>query len=258
MSECDQKLNTRKPQLEIGTYWSNRTRQNLWVDMYRSGLGPPRCTGSYFWTGLGPNWLVFIGQTWTTGGLTRPVANTEQNHCNVWIPFGWQEWCGCVLKLGYLPSSSLGSAQMQPKLRFQIGQLTTTWRERIPQANTDIHRTKQLVKGNYPASGAISKASDIISPVSAKNVQWDNCVWSAGYIDMTNNNGPDHKPRQPQNTWHRPKAWMKVIDHTPGLTPRNSDSSETLSKSPNHIWGCSTRRRYPPSYGTNAEKALPQ
>jgi len=69
---------TRIPELEIGTDGSGQTRQNLRVDRYGSGFGPPRCSRSGFWTGLEPNWTVLAVRTQTAGGLPGPIANTRQ------------------------------------------------------------------------------------------------------------------------------------------------------------------------------------
>jgi len=67
---------TRKGEPETGTDVSSQTRQNPRVDGYGYGFGPPRSSGSCFWTGLEPNRTVFPVQTRTAGGLPGPVANT--------------------------------------------------------------------------------------------------------------------------------------------------------------------------------------
>jgi len=67
---------TRKGEPETGTDGSSQTRQNPRVDGYGYGFGPPRSSGSGFWTGLEPNRTVFPVQTRTAGGLPGPVANT--------------------------------------------------------------------------------------------------------------------------------------------------------------------------------------
>jgi hypothetical protein len=66
----------RIPEPEIGTDGSSQTRQNPRVDGYGSGFGPPRCSGSGFWTGLEPNQIVLAVRTRTAGWLPGPVANT--------------------------------------------------------------------------------------------------------------------------------------------------------------------------------------
>ena len=77
ISECDHKCETRNAEPEIGTNGSSQTRQNPWVEGYRSGFGPPRVSGSDFWTGLEPYLPIFTVQTWTAGGLPGLVANTR-------------------------------------------------------------------------------------------------------------------------------------------------------------------------------------
>ena len=68
---------TRHAQPEIGPDGSSQTRQNPRVDWYGSGFGPPRLSGSGFWTVLEPNRPGFAGQTRTAGRLPGPVANTS-------------------------------------------------------------------------------------------------------------------------------------------------------------------------------------
>jgi len=76
ISECDHKYETRNAEPEIGTDRSSKTRRNPRVDGYGSGFGPPRISGSGFWTVLELNRPVFAGQTRIAGGLPEPVANT--------------------------------------------------------------------------------------------------------------------------------------------------------------------------------------
>jgi len=64
-----------KPQ--IGPNGSNQTWQNPRVDGYRAVSGPPRSSGSGFWTVLEPNRTVFLVQTQTAGRLPGPIANTS-------------------------------------------------------------------------------------------------------------------------------------------------------------------------------------
>jgi len=71
---------TRKGEPETGTDGSSQIRQNPRVDGYGYGFGPPRSSGSGFWTGLEPNQTVFPVQTGTAGGLPGPVANTIRHH----------------------------------------------------------------------------------------------------------------------------------------------------------------------------------
>jgi len=71
---------TRKGEPETGTDGSSQTLQNPRVDGYGYGFGPPRSSGSGFWTGLEPNRTVFPVQTRTAGGLPGPVANTTLLH----------------------------------------------------------------------------------------------------------------------------------------------------------------------------------
>jgi hypothetical protein len=47
--------------------------------VYGYGVGPPRSSGSGFWTGLEPNRTVFPVQTRNAGGLLGPIANTTQS-----------------------------------------------------------------------------------------------------------------------------------------------------------------------------------
>jgi len=68
--------NTRIPEPEIGTDGCSQTWQDPQVDEYGSGFGPPRCSGSGYWTGLEPNRTVSAVRTRTAGGSPGPVANT--------------------------------------------------------------------------------------------------------------------------------------------------------------------------------------
>jgi len=77
ISECDHQCDTRNAEWEIGTDGSRQTRRNPQVDGYGSCVAPPREGGSGFWTGLEPNWPVFLVQTRSAGGLPGPVANTN-------------------------------------------------------------------------------------------------------------------------------------------------------------------------------------
>jgi len=61
---------------DIGTDGCSQTQQNPWVDSYRSWFGPPRLSGSGFWTGPEPKRPVFEGQTRIAGGLPGPIANS--------------------------------------------------------------------------------------------------------------------------------------------------------------------------------------
>jgi hypothetical protein len=56
---------TRKGEPETGTDGSSQTRQNPRVDGYGYVFGPPRSSGSGFWTGLEPNRTIFLVQTRT-------------------------------------------------------------------------------------------------------------------------------------------------------------------------------------------------
>jgi len=87
---------TRIPEPEIGTHGSSQTRQNPRVDGYGSGFGPPRCSGSGFWTGLESNWTVSEVRTRTTAGLPRPVANTN---CKSPDPCGYWQFIGRSVSL---------------------------------------------------------------------------------------------------------------------------------------------------------------
>jgi len=71
ISECDHKYGTRNAEPVIGTDGSSQTWPNPRVDWYRSGFGPPRVSGSGFWTVLEPNRPVFAVQIRTAGGLPR-------------------------------------------------------------------------------------------------------------------------------------------------------------------------------------------
>jgi len=77
ISECDHKYETRNAEPEIGTDGSSQTRRNPRVDGYGSGFGPPRVSGSGFWTVLEPNRPGCAVQTRIAGGLPGPVANTN-------------------------------------------------------------------------------------------------------------------------------------------------------------------------------------
>jgi hypothetical protein len=79
ISESDDKCETRNAEPEIGTDGCSQTRRNPRVDGYGSGFGPPRVSGSGFWTGLELNRPVFAVQTRTAGGLPGPVAHTNSN-----------------------------------------------------------------------------------------------------------------------------------------------------------------------------------
>jgi hypothetical protein len=83
ISEFNHACDTRNAELEIGTDGSIQTRHNPWLDGYRSGFGPPKVSGSGFWTGLEPNQPVFAVQTQTTGQLPGPVANTKEQCHNI-------------------------------------------------------------------------------------------------------------------------------------------------------------------------------
>jgi hypothetical protein len=67
---------TQNAEPEIGTDRSRQIRESLRVDGYGCGLGQQRGSGLGFWTGLGPNRIVFVVHTWTTGRLPGPVADT--------------------------------------------------------------------------------------------------------------------------------------------------------------------------------------
>jgi hypothetical protein len=85
ISPCDTKGQTRNAEPEIETDRSSQTRQNPRVAGYGSGYGPPTVSGLGFWPGLEPNLPVFAVQTWTAGGLPRPVPNTSQQcFTNLW------------------------------------------------------------------------------------------------------------------------------------------------------------------------------
>jgi len=79
--------NTRIPEPEIGTDGSRQIQLNGRVDGYGSGFGPPRCSGSGFWSGLEPNPTVSAVRTLTTGGLPGPVANTTGQLSYVWCTY---------------------------------------------------------------------------------------------------------------------------------------------------------------------------
>jgi len=79
ISECDNKYETQNAEPEIGTDGSSQSRRKPRVDGYGSWFGPPRVSGSGFWTVLEPNRPVFAVQTPTAGGLPGPVANTTQD-----------------------------------------------------------------------------------------------------------------------------------------------------------------------------------
>jgi len=80
ISECDHKCETRNTQPEVGTDKSSQTRQNLWLDVYGSGFGPPRVCGSGFSTVLKPNRHVFAVQTRTACGLPGLVPTTTSTN----------------------------------------------------------------------------------------------------------------------------------------------------------------------------------
>ena len=60
--------NTWKLEPEVGTNRSGQTWWNPHDTRYRSGFGPPRCSGSGFWTGFELNWTILAVQTQTAGG----------------------------------------------------------------------------------------------------------------------------------------------------------------------------------------------
>jgi len=70
---------TWKPEPEIPTDGTSQTWQHQQADWFRSGFGPPRCSGSGFWMGLEPNRTVLVVWTRTAGGLPRPVTNTTHS-----------------------------------------------------------------------------------------------------------------------------------------------------------------------------------
>jgi len=84
ISECDHKCETQNVEPEIGTNGSSLTRLNPRVDGYGSRFGPPRVSGSGFWTGLEPNRPVFAVQTRSANRLPGPVATTRYGES---IPF---------------------------------------------------------------------------------------------------------------------------------------------------------------------------
>jgi len=87
ISECNYKWGTWNAEQEIGPDGSGWTGQNLQVDGYGSGIGPPRDCGAGFWTGLKPYPPVSVIHTWTTGRLPGHVANTcHQPFWRIWIP----------------------------------------------------------------------------------------------------------------------------------------------------------------------------
>ena len=97
-------INRKTPKLEpaIGTDGSSQTWQNPQVDGYGSGFGPPRCSGSGFWTGLDLNWTVLAVQTWIAVGLPGPVANTSQVdvfETQIYWPFLLVAWIVCKMCL---------------------------------------------------------------------------------------------------------------------------------------------------------------
>jgi len=103
---------TRNPEPEIGTDRASQTRQNLQVDRYGSGFGPPRRCGLGFWRVLEAHRTVFTVRTQTAGGQPGPVANTISEllsmpiSANMWsistrsakylvsLHFKWRTWPG--------------------------------------------------------------------------------------------------------------------------------------------------------------------
>ena len=67
---------TTNAEPEIGHNGLCQTRQNQGVNGYGARCGPPRSSGSGFWTVQDPNRTDFLVQTRTAGGLPGPVANT--------------------------------------------------------------------------------------------------------------------------------------------------------------------------------------
>ena len=84
---------TRKGEPETGTDGASQTWQNARVDGYGYGFGPPRNSGSGFWTGLEPNRTIFPVQTKTAGGLPGPVANTT---------YAWKGNYSCSVNVEHL------------------------------------------------------------------------------------------------------------------------------------------------------------
>jgi len=68
---------TRNAKPDIWPDRSCRTRRNPRVDGYAAWFGPPRSSGSGFWTILEQNRTVFPDQTRTGGRLPVPVANSR-------------------------------------------------------------------------------------------------------------------------------------------------------------------------------------
>ena len=69
---------TRILEPKSGIDRSSQTRQNPRVEGYGSGFGPPRFSGSGFWSGLGPNRTVVVVRTRTAVRLPGPVATSTQ------------------------------------------------------------------------------------------------------------------------------------------------------------------------------------
>jgi len=112
ISGCDQKYETWNAEPEIGTSGSSQTRRNPRIDGYRSGFGPPRVSGSGFWTVLEPNRPVLAVQTRTAGGLPRPVANTNCGlatckECEHWIQTSSHSYTGIPFTLWLLCSDNV-------------------------------------------------------------------------------------------------------------------------------------------------------
>ena len=77
ISYCNHTCETWNADPEIRPNGSSQTRRNPQVDMYGSGFGLPRVSGSGIWPGLEPNRPVSAVQTGTAGRLPRPVAITN-------------------------------------------------------------------------------------------------------------------------------------------------------------------------------------
>ena len=86
MGPINRKTPEAKP--EIGQERGGQTRRNSGVDWYGARFDLPSSCGSGFWMVLKPNRSIFPVQTWTTGLLPGPVANTNlrQGLPNIYSP----------------------------------------------------------------------------------------------------------------------------------------------------------------------------
>ena len=121
-SECEHNCETRHTELQIVTSESSRTWRNQWVDGNRSVCGPPRVSGSGFWTGLEQNWPSFAVQPQTAGGFPGPIAIADHNCETIW---NWTFGVFCAQMLQSLRVSLLQFENPMPSINRYLMHLAT-------------------------------------------------------------------------------------------------------------------------------------